>query len=244
MKNKIFYLIRLDDACPTMDADKWGKMERILDKYNIKPLVGIIPNNQDQTLLFDAVDDLFWEKALEWQKKRWSMALHGFDHVYITKNGGINPVHNRSEFAGVPLTEQEKKIEKGIAILKEKNIEVDYFFAPSHTFDDNTLKALYAKTNIRKVSDTMGRHPYKDKEFVFYPQQFGYFREINIAGYWTFCFHPNTMRDIDFDAVDLFLKKHQERFISFQDIEIKALKNRSLEDRLLRFLYFQWRKLK
>jgi hypothetical protein len=54
MKNKINYLIRLDDACPTMDAFKWRKLEKILDKYGILPIVGIIPNNQDQTLMIDA----------------------------------------------------------------------------------------------------------------------------------------------------------------------------------------------
>lgn len=244
MKNKIFYLIRLDDACPTMDAYKWRKMEEILDKYGILPLVGIIPNNQDQTLMIDVVDDFFWEKAQGWQKKGWSIALHGFDHVYITKNGGINPVHNRSEFAGVPLQEQEQKIEKGFAIFKEKKIEAKWFFAPSHTFDTNTLKALANKTDIRKISDTMGRYPYKKEGFVFYPQQFGYFREINISGYWTFCFHPNTMGEIDFGAVDLFLKKHQDQFISFDAVGINIQKKKSLGERLLSFLYFQYRKLK
>lgn len=244
MKNKIFYLIRLDDACPTMDINKWRKMEEILDKYSVLPLVGIIPNNQDQTLMIDTTDNAFWDKAFRWQKKGWSIALHGFDHVYSTHQGGLNPVHNRSEFAGLPLYEQEQKIEKGFAILKEKKLEVKYFFAPSHTFDENTLKALHNKSDIRKVSDTMGRYPYKNKGFAFYPQQFGYFREINIPGYWTFCFHPNTMGEIDFDAVDLFLKKHQDRFISFDEIKNNTMKSISLEDRLLRFLYFQWRKLK
>lgn len=244
MKKKINYLIRLDDACPTMGAYKWQKIEDILDKYGILPMVGIIPNNQDQTLMIDAVDGSFWEKAQGWQKKGWSIALHGFDHVYITKNGGINPVHQRSEFAGVPLQEQEEKIEKGYAILKEKKIEADYFFAPSHTFDKNTLKALYTKTSIRKISDTMGLNPYEKEGFVFYPQQFGYFRQINIPGYWTFCFHPNTMGEIDFEAVDVFLKSHQEKFISFDAVEINRLKNKSLVERLLSFLYFQWRRLK
>ena len=41
------YLIRLDDACPTMDWGKWRRMERILDKYKVKPMVGIIPENND-----------------------------------------------------------------------------------------------------------------------------------------------------------------------------------------------------
>jgi predicted deacetylase len=244
MFKSVNYLVRLDDACPTMDAHKWRKIEETLDKYGILPMVGIIPNNRDQTLKIDVEDDFFWEKAYNWQKKGWSIALHGFDHVYITNNGGINPVHQRSEFAGVPLQEQEEKIEKGYTILKEKKIEADYFFAPSHTFDMNTIKALRNKTDIRKISDTMGFNPYEKEGFVFYPQQFGYFRRINIPGYWTFCFHPNTMEEIDLEAVDLFLKNHQNQFISFDSVAINSLKNKSLVERFLSFLYFQWRKLK
>ena len=241
---RVNYLVRLDDACPTMDIYKWKKMESILDKYGVHPMVGIIPNNKDHILMIDKTDNSFWDKAYGWQKKGWSIALHGFDHVYTTIEGGVNPVHNRSEFAGLSLEEQEEKIARGFAILKEKKLKAKYFFAPSHTFDNNTLKALLNKTDIKNVSDTMGRYPYKNKGFVFYPQQFGYFREINIPGYWTFCFHPNTMSEIDFDVVDLFIKKHQSKFISFDVIDDNILKYKNFETRLLNFLYFQWRKLK
>jgi predicted deacetylase len=242
MSKNINYLVRLDDACPTMDVHKWQKMEDILDKYNIKPMVGIIPNNQDETLNITKANDSFWEKAFHWQKKKWAIALHGYDHVYITQDGGINPVHKRSEFAGLSLKDQEEKVEKGYAILKDKNLDATFFFAPSHTFDENTLKALYTKTKIRNISDTISRYPYKKGDFVFFPQQFGYFREINISGYWTFCFHPNTMKNDDFDAVDLFIKRNQNKFISFDEIEVEKLNSKKLTDKVLSFFYFIKRK--
>ena len=68
MNSKVKYLVRLDDACPTMDRSKWGKIEAILDKYNIKPMVGIIPANNDTTLKIDEVDNFFWEKAFRWHQ--------------------------------------------------------------------------------------------------------------------------------------------------------------------------------
>lgn len=37
------YILRLDDAAERMDIVKWNRMEVLLDKYNIKPLVGVIP---------------------------------------------------------------------------------------------------------------------------------------------------------------------------------------------------------
>jgi predicted deacetylase len=242
MNKKINYLIRLDDACETMDAHKWQRIEDILDKFNIKPMVGIIPNNQDSTLVIDKVDRSFWDKVSNWQNKKWTIAMHGYDHVYVTQDGGVNPVHNRSEFAGLSLKEQEEKIEKACAIFKDKNLDVKYFFAPSHTFDDNTLRALYSKTAIRKISDTIAFFPYKKGEFVFFPQQFGYFREINIPGYWTFCFHPNAMKNDDYERIDLFIKKNQNRFSSFDEIETEVFVCKSMLDKVLSFFYFLKRK--
>lgn len=243
MNSKVKYLVRLDDACPTMDRSKWGKIEAILDKYNIKPMVGIIPANNDTTLKIDEVDNFFWEKAFRWQQKKWAIALHGYDHVYITKEGGVNPVHKRSEFAGVSLEIQEEKIEKGVKILKENKIVPQYFFAPSHTFDENTISALRSKSDIRRISDTISFSPYKKDDFVFYPQQFGYFREIIFPGFWTFCFHPNSMEDNDFNSIDLFIKKQQKKFISFDEIEVEKLDFKSLLDKIVSFLYFLKRKI-
>ena len=44
---KVEYCIRLDDACPQMNAEKWARIERILDKYKVRPIVGVIPENRD-----------------------------------------------------------------------------------------------------------------------------------------------------------------------------------------------------
>lgn len=107
------YLIRLDDACPTMDSVKWEKMLDILDRYEVKPMVGIIPHNEDPKLHIDVEDPNFWQKARDWDKKGWAIALHGYNHCYISGKGGINPLWNRSEFAGVSFEIQCKKI-KGL----------------------------------------------------------------------------------------------------------------------------------
>ena len=244
MKNAVYYLIRLDDACPTLDKGKWERMEKILDKYSIKPMVGIIPNNKDVDLKIDMPDLSFWEKARFWQEKGWTIALHGFDHVCLINIGGINPVQKRSEFAGLLLKEQEEKIEKGLSIFQEQNIDANYFYAPSHTFDENTLKALLNKTNIRKISDTIARFPYKKSDITFYPQQFGSLRNIKIPGYWTFCIHPNTMDDKDFYDFENFIQRNHKKFISFESIEVEFCKPKSIVDSVLSFLYFAIRKIR
>ena len=42
------YLIRLDDASEYMNVDNWAMIEELLEKYGIKPIVGIIPKNEDK----------------------------------------------------------------------------------------------------------------------------------------------------------------------------------------------------
>ncbi|WP_075557277.1 DUF2334 domain-containing protein [Parabacteroides timonensis] len=242
------YLIRLDDACPTMDKIKWFRMESLLDKYNIKPMVGLIPNNQDPKMMIYPEDMTFYEKKGvidRWKKKEWSFALHGFNHTYTSFNGlqGINPVWKKSEYAGLSLEEQRFKIRAGLSILKEKGITPRYFFAPSHTFDENTLQALKLESEIRVISDTIARKPYKSNGFVFIPQISGHCCEMPISGVWTFCFHPNTMKDTDFVNAEEFFSKHKNEFISFEDINIYNIKEKDLVSKLMSWAYFSYRKI-
>jgi predicted deacetylase len=128
MKQK--YLIRLDDACPTMDKVKWGRMEELLNRYCIAPMVGVIPHNEDPMLECEPEDKDFWNKVLSWDQRGWKIALHGYNHCYSSNNGmkGLNPMWNRSEFAGLPLEEQCEKVRKGVAILREHGVNPDFFF--------------------------------------------------------------------------------------------------------------------
>ena len=240
------YLIRLDDACPTMNHAKWQRMEDILDKYGIKPMVGVIPHNEDTMQQIDSPVDGFWKKVKSWEQKGWAIALHGYNHSYISNEGkkGLNPLWDFSEFAGVPLDLQKEKISKGIEILKEHDIVPKYFFAPGHTFDENTLTALREESEIRIISDTIAVRLYRYKDFVIIPQFSGHCREIKIRGVFTFCFHPNTMNNTEFEQTDSFLKAHQEEFISFDALDLNNIGGKKLVDKLLSFGYFTYRKIR
>lgn len=240
------YLIRLDDACPTMDVSKWDRMEEILSRYRVKPMVGVIPHSEDPKQLIDSVDVAFWDKVTGWEKKGWAIALHGYNHCYTSNGGlkGLNPMWARSEFAGLPLVEQKEKIRNGVAIMRENGINPKYFFAPSHTFDENTLNALREESDIRIVSDTIALQPYSYKDFVFIPQFSGQCREMRMNGLFTFCFHPNTMKDDAFERVNGFLQKYREDFISFTDLELESIKGKSLFDKMLSWGYFSLRRIK
>ncbi len=239
------YLIRLDDACLTMDAKKWQRMENILDAYSVRPMVGIIPANEDPKQQIDAADSDFWSKVKIWEKKGWAIALHGYDHCYISNDGlkGLNPLWARSEFAGVPLEEQKKKIREGIKVFDTHNISPKYFFAPSHTFDENTLQALLEESNIRIICDTIATQPYRKGDFVFIPQLGGRCSEMKLPGVWTFCLHPSTMKEEDFAATERFLKAHKDEMIGFDELNIAKLKGKNLMSHLLSWVYFTRRKI-
>lgn len=244
MNNK--YLIRLDDACPTMDAAKWQRMEDILDSYGVRPMVGVIPNNNDSKQKIDTEDPNFWSKVNKWSNKMWVIALHGYDHCYISEEGlkGLNPLWARSEFAGVPLEKQKEKIREGMKIFRSQGIDPKYFFAPSHTYDQNTLVALKEESNIRIISDTIATKPYKDRDFTIIPQLGGHCSEMKISGIWTFCLHPSAMTEENFVATEKFISEHKDEFIGFYDLDLSNLKKKDIKSRLLSWIYFTRRKLK
>ena len=126
------YILRLDDASDHMDLEKWICIEKLLDRYEVKPIFGIIPQNGDESLVSKyEKNPAFWDLMHNWIDKDWIPAMHGYEHRYVTKNGGINPVNKRSEFAGLPYEEQAEKIKKGYQILVEHGIAPEIFFAPS-----------------------------------------------------------------------------------------------------------------
>lgn len=238
------YLIRLDDACEYMDTAKWQRLEDILNSHGVIPLVGIIPECKDKnfTSAYGKNKD-FWLKAQDWQRRGWIIGLHGHTHVYTTNSGGINPVHNRSEFAGLTLEEQKSKIKKAYSLLKTHSLEPKVFFAPSHTFDLNTLEALKTETGIRIISDTIANNIYAYKGFHFLPQQSGKCRKLPFK-FTTIALHPNNMNERDFIQTEYFLTVQKENCIKdFKEIILNN-KKYSFYDAALSFAYFLKRKLK
>lgn len=229
------YIMRLDDAAEKMDIEKWSRMEHLFDKYSIKPLVGVIPYCKDPMMDKYETDNSFWNKVHRWVDKGWTIALHGYEHVYCTEDGGINPVNKRSEFAGLPLDEQKRKIREGIRVFHDHGIEPEVFFAPSHTFDENTIKAIKEESNIRIISDTVANKPYSKYGMTFVPQQSGSVRNLPFDTV-TFCYHPNMMEDADFLRLDHFLDNYYFKFIIFPSDKVDS--KRGLLDNVLEKMYF------
>lgn len=213
------YLIRLDDACQTMNHRNWRKIEKMLDKYKVQPIVGIIPDNLDKDFYWKT-DTEFWEKARQWQSKGWTIALHGLHHnlTDYSGKGYFQLSHSRkTEFAGKSIDEQNQMLKEGIRILRSEGIYPRCFFAPCHTFDRNTVLAIHENPEIQFISDGYALRPYRKGGGVFIPSicdgPFSF-----PAGVFTFVFHPSFMRREDFQRLGLFLETEHKKIISSDDL--------------------------
>ncbi len=234
-------IIRLDDAAEHMNYKNWKRMEELLDKYNIKPIVGVIPDSKDQDFIkYDKIDN-FWDLVLSWERKDWHIAMHGYQHLLDSKNSGINPVNNYSEFAGLSLEKQKEMIKKGYCIFISNGIEPKIFFAPAHTFDDNTIKAIKKETRINIISDTIANDIYydNDNDIYYIPQQSGKCRFLPFK-IVTYCYHPNIMCEDDFVFLESFFKKYNEKF----EFPIMKKRRKSIYDNFLKRIYFLIRRIR
>jgi predicted deacetylase len=241
---EVKYIIRLDDACPTMNWQKWNKIFNILDNYDIKPVIAVIPNNEDESMKIDKYNNNFWNEVRNWKNKNYYIAMHGYNHKYISKNGGLIPMNNQSEFAGVDIKIQKEKIKKGWKIFKENEIIPNIWVAPSHTFDRNTLKILKEETDIKIISDGIAYYPYNKDGFFWIPQQLWWYEEKK-EGVWTICLHPNNMNDKQIRNLEVVIKKNLKKFkVNLTELYEKY-KNRklSLNEKIYFKLFFFKRKI-
>lgn len=211
--------VRLDDITPDMDWERFLKFKALLDKYQVKPLIGVVPDNRDDNLKGSrqgAPDD-FWAYVKELQSQGWSVAMHGYRHIYSTDKGGIFPLNNFSEFAGVSYEEQLRMLTEGKRMLAEKGIETDIFMAPAHSYDNNTLKAL-KKAGFQKLTDGFGSRPYMWKGLSFYPISFRLSNTLKRKeGYSTMVVHAGTIKQNEWQAYENYFKKENVNWISYSD---------------------------
>ena len=184
------YLLRFDDLCPTMNWEVWSEIEALLVQHQIKPMLAVVPDNRDPVLeVAQPVTD-FWDRVRAWQARGWTIALHGFQHLYVSPCAGMVALRKKSEFAGLPASQQEEKLQRGLEIFEREGIKARVWIAPGHTFDAVTV-SLLPKFGLRIISDGHFRFPYLTREGVFWvPQQLHSFRPAP-TGLWTVCQHHN-----------------------------------------------------
>ncbi len=232
--NSTGMLIRFDDIAPNMNWEMMDRCEKILNQFNIKPVLGVIPDNQDVELLNYPKRDNFWNIVKKWQSENWSIAMHGCSHIYDkeTKKKDFFGYGGKSEFFGHTFENQILKIKKGLKIFKEKNIHIDTFFAPNHTYDQNTFNAL-KESGIRQVIDGYGLTPFNINEIKFIPQLF-YKLYMLPYGVQSTQIHVNYWKNIDYENFKKFIERNHEKIISLD--HAFSIDNNSLFLKKLNFL--------
>lgn len=219
--------IRLDDITPGMNWANFLRFKEILDDYGVKPLIGVVPDTRDKKLQIDDDRPDFWNYVKELQQEGWTVAMHGFCHVYTTTSAGMFPIGGKSEFAGISYNRQEEMIREGKRILEEKGVKTDIFMAPSHSFDMNTLKALRLN-GFYGLTDGFGIGPFRAHGLVFYPisvRRSGSLKDKR-DGIVTFVYHTNTMKDKDFKDLEKLLDKAE--VVSFSEYKRLDIEDRTL----------------
>jgi hypothetical protein len=246
------FLVRFDDVCPTMNWEIWDQIEPVLRKFNIKPILAVIPDNRDETFHYCEARTDFWDRVRQWQEWNWAIGIHGFQHVYVTEDAGILGRAPYSEFAGLGYKEQKNKLEKAIAIFRREKIESRLWIAPAHTFDETTLQIL-KELDVKTISDGISFRPYIDPNgLTWVPVQVARFRSIYSFCICTVCLHHNqwTWRELNrfrhdiarflphIKSLDDVLSRYGERRHSFTDVAFKqaykyALCARQVQHRLV-----------
>lgn len=228
--------IRMDDITPDMDWAKFLRFKELCDLYQVKPLIGVVPENQDAMLHIDEERDDFWECLLQLEKEGWVIAQHGYTHIYSTKKKGCFPLNAISEYAGKPYEEQLANLKKGKQILESHGIYTDIFMAPAHSYDKNTLKAL-KEVGFSKLTDGFGDRPYEWKGLTFYPISFKQSNSLKQErGYTTFVIHANTMNEKDFERYEKLFAEHKDKLISYQDYLKVSTEKRGVVGRVKEYL--------
>ena len=234
---KKILVFRLDDVCPMMDAEKFERVINIFEEYNVKPLLGIVPDNKDTNLNKDEENAYFWSKMRELVERNYDIAMHGYQHIYDNNKMGIVNTRKASEFAGHSYEVQVEKIRKGKEMLQEKIGEVDIFFAPGHSYDKCTIDALH-ENGFKWMSDGRSHWGYQNRKIKFIPCR-AYGLSVKNNRINTICIHANNLNNEVENRLRKIIEENREYIYSFKDVrnQFSALSRNDMIMRLDERIY-------
>lgn len=210
-------ILRFEDLCPTVNWQIWDRIEALLVEFGLSPIISVIPDNRDKALVVSSPGENFWDRVQSWQRRGWTLGLHGYQHCYLTRQPGMYGRSARSEFAGLPYEVQEIKLRNAVRIFHEHGLKPEVWVAPAHSFDANTIEILL-RMGVHVINDGYALYPYEDERgVVWIPQQVGRFRNLPI-GIWTICFHFNRWNDDDLKQFRADLERFRLQILSVRDV--------------------------
>ena len=152
------YILRLDDIAPNMHWENLSCLKSALKRTGVRPVAGVVPDNRDPYLLANPpCPTSFWDEIREMRDLGWEIAMHGYQHLPLTRDGGVLGLNDRSEFAGLPYEQQLDRLILGRRILEQHGLHTDVFIAPGHSFDASTIRALLESGDPTAARDGLCR---------------------------------------------------------------------------------------
>jgi hypothetical protein len=213
---KKLFVLRFDDICPTMRWDIWAPIESVLLHYNIKPILAVVPDNQDPVLQPGPRVSDFWQRVRRWQDLGWTIAMHGFQHLYVAPDGGLVTLRKKSEFASLPTAVQEEKLRRGCEIFAREGIKSRVWIAPGNAFDETTV-SLLPQFGIDTISAGWFWKPFiGPHKTTWIPCQLSILRPVP-SGLWTVCYHHNSWEHADFADLLEGLERYRSDIVSLEE---------------------------
>ncbi|HEY1768356.1 MAG TPA: DUF2334 domain-containing protein [Terracidiphilus sp.] len=210
------YLLRLDDLCPTVSLEGWRHCRALIEEFQIRPILAVIPDNHDPRLRISPPDPGFWDQLRAMEADGATIGLHGYRHRCASSGRSLVPLSRESEFAGVSAQIQRDWIGAGLRILRGQGLDPKVWVAPRHGFDRETLSALRSE-GIQLLSDGFAARPFRRDGVVWIPQQI--WQPVEKAeGLWTICLHPHTIGNCEIAKLRAFLKGHATQFTSIERV--------------------------
>jgi len=208
------YVLRFDDICPTMNWAVWERVEEVLRETHANPILAVIPDNRDPKLMQGPAVPDFWERVRAWRDRGWTIALHGYQHLYVNALPGLMGITRQSEFAGLPEAEQMRKLAAGLEIMRRETLDPQVWVAPSHSFDQVTVHCL-KQVGLSLISDGHSRWPERDRQgMIWVPCQMWNQVEEWGEGVWTVCYHPKAWDEAALRRFAENVRSYQDRLIS------------------------------
>ena len=210
------YLLRLDDLCPTASEERLALFLDIIARHRIRPILAVVPDNQDPELKLQEPNPDFWERMRSLENAGATIALHGYRHLCESRGESLIGQTRSTEFAGVDESRQRQWIRSGLAILRDQGLSPRLFVAPRHGFDRATLRALF-REGLGFLSDGFARRPFTRGEVIWIPQQL-WEPVSKRSGLWTICLHTNTAPISLKEKLNQFLQESAAQFTSFDRV--------------------------
>jgi peptidoglycan/xylan/chitin deacetylase (PgdA/CDA1 family) len=129
--------LRFDDYHQALGVDVWQETLSAYDERGLRGVVAVAPAYEGERLSADVVPFL-----MDLEASGWELAQHGYTHEDVGTGRGGPLYDERSEFAGLPLAEQKRRVGAGRDVLESHGIEPTTFIPPWHEYDRNTVRAV------------------------------------------------------------------------------------------------------